>query len=644
MLLSNSLLRPWRNSVATASRRRLSRTETPASSSSTVLLQPWKHVRLGGRSASSHFTRHGSVPGVEADQLQEEETLEEEDNDAQTSRFVEVGYISSVHGLQGEVRVRSSTAFPEVRFAEPGVRWLRTRVSGSDEVRPVELTSGRCHSGPDSWILTFDGVGTVDEARQLIGSTILVEEDDRPDLEEGEFYTPDLYGMKVILKESGQEVGTVVNVVNYGSSDLLQVKLTESIGSSVVWVPFVEAIVPDVDIDKREMLITPPKGLLELNVRSDTRSKKERRLMGWKERKKVQQNFTFAKKRLAEMGQDHVLRGLASGEKDEKKLLGKQMGDLNMRLFKHALENIIENTESNNHFSSLDANFYHSAKICREIPESCYNPSSCEESKDIQQLKSDGLRVLSENNVAAILIPNVQKNESRFLSLLRDALSSYQKIAKPGEIESSPPLIILSPVQDLEPDQDILSNFDDGGFDKERVWVFEEEKLPVLNKAESDFKILMKSPWEIIVSPAGPGALFSPLSSRRIFDRLNELGVRYVQISSLGQRCTLADPLFLGFIDSQKVNVGIKIFADGDRERDIDLIFSLEYLNKLAKQEVKLPRFHAVPRMNKHIVFNGDDWISVDPTEPNSYQLHCPIHEILRSLSADDVAILKIID
>ena len=44
-----------------------------------------------------------------------------------------------------------------------------------------------------------------------------------------------------------------------------------------MWIPFVEAIVPDVDVSKREMLITPPKGLLELNMRSDERSKKERR-------------------------------------------------------------------------------------------------------------------------------------------------------------------------------------------------------------------------------------------------------------------------------------------------------------------------------------------------------------------------------
>lgn len=88
-------------------------------------------------------------------------------------------------------------------------------------------------------------------------------------------------------------MGTVVNVFNSGACDLLHVRLhssvnmadgsrkAESVESEVsdqlVWVPFVEEIVPDVDMSRREMLITPPKGLLDLNLRTDQRSKKERR-------------------------------------------------------------------------------------------------------------------------------------------------------------------------------------------------------------------------------------------------------------------------------------------------------------------------------------------------------------------------------
>lgn len=38
--------------------------------------------------------------------------------------FIEVGYISSVHGLQGEVRVNPSTGFPELRFSTVELRYI----------------------------------------------------------------------------------------------------------------------------------------------------------------------------------------------------------------------------------------------------------------------------------------------------------------------------------------------------------------------------------------------------------------------------------------------------------------------------------------------------------------------------------------
>lgn len=94
-------------------------------------------------------------------------------------------------------------------------------------------------------------------------------------------------------QETGECVGTVVNVFDNGGNDLLQVMLYTSsdvpdgtgkskpaeagVSGHLAWVPFVEAIVPDVNMNEREMRITPPKGLLELNLRLDERSKKERR-------------------------------------------------------------------------------------------------------------------------------------------------------------------------------------------------------------------------------------------------------------------------------------------------------------------------------------------------------------------------------
>lgn len=89
------------------------------------------------------------------------------------------------------------------------------------------------------------------------------------------------------FQETAEPVGTVVSIFNNGASDVLQVMLNSSEADQpeseaspsgpLVWVPFVEAIVPNVDLNKREMLITPPKGLLDLNIRTHERSKKERR-------------------------------------------------------------------------------------------------------------------------------------------------------------------------------------------------------------------------------------------------------------------------------------------------------------------------------------------------------------------------------
>lgn len=95
-------------------------------------------------------------------------------------------------------------------------------------------------------------------------------------------------------QDTGKLVGTVGQGFNFGGGDLLQVIMGSSEGTAVdpdsenqdsissrehVWIPFAEDIVPDVDMASREMWITPPKGLLELNSRSDKRSKKERHAM-----------------------------------------------------------------------------------------------------------------------------------------------------------------------------------------------------------------------------------------------------------------------------------------------------------------------------------------------------------------------------
>lgn len=79
------------------------------------------------------------------------------------------------------------------------------------------------------------------------------------------------------LQETKKEVGTIMDVHSSGASDLLRVRLNSSSeGKDVrIWIPFVKEIVPLVDNKARRVEITPPEGLLELNVPKEGLSKKD---------------------------------------------------------------------------------------------------------------------------------------------------------------------------------------------------------------------------------------------------------------------------------------------------------------------------------------------------------------------------------
>ncbi|MBD2056366.1 ribosome maturation factor RimM [Oculatella sp. FACHB-28] len=171
--------------------------------------------------------------------------------------WLEVGKIVGVQGLKGEVRVYPNSDFPE-RFEVPGLRWLLR--PEATEPEQIELLSGRYLNGKGLYVLRFEGVSDRTQAEALKNCRLLVPESDRPPLEEGEFHVSDLLGLKVFDQATQALVGTVVDVFAAGN-DLLEVELSES-GSKKL-IPFVEEIVPVVDLQQRRIEITPPAGLIE---------------------------------------------------------------------------------------------------------------------------------------------------------------------------------------------------------------------------------------------------------------------------------------------------------------------------------------------------------------------------------------------
>ena len=177
--------------------------------------------------------------------------------------WLSIGTIVGAQGLKGEVRVKPESEFPE-RFMEPGTRWILPPgiKLPQGEPQPVELLTGRANGKGTVYILKLEGTRTRMAAEGLQGSTLYVPADSRPPLEEGEFHYLDLVGLTVIDQPTQTPVGTVLDLKTQ-AQDLLQVKLTE--GDRTVLIPFVDAIVPVVDLDQGRVEITPPPGLLDLS-------------------------------------------------------------------------------------------------------------------------------------------------------------------------------------------------------------------------------------------------------------------------------------------------------------------------------------------------------------------------------------------
>jgi 16S rRNA processing protein RimM len=178
------------------------------------------------------------------------------------SEWIEIGRIVGPQGLKGEVRVYPNSDFPE-RFLEPGPRWLRYPNRPSPEI--VTLVRGRLIEGKGLYVVKLEGIDDRDRAETLRQCVLLVAASDRPALEPGEFYVADLVGLRVQLQGTGEEIGVVTDIYEAGN-DLLEVTLggTETAAKpKTVLVPFVEAIVPVVDLAQGYVQIDPPPGLLD---------------------------------------------------------------------------------------------------------------------------------------------------------------------------------------------------------------------------------------------------------------------------------------------------------------------------------------------------------------------------------------------
>jgi 16S rRNA processing protein RimM len=168
------------------------------------------------------------------------------------SERVCVGKIGAAHGVRGEVRVFVYTEDP---LAIRGYGALEDE-SGA---RKFEVVSARAGNG--HLVVRFKGVDDRNLAETLTHTRLFVPRSRLPEQEDdGTFYQADLIGLRVETK-TGETLGEVIAVPNYGASDLLEIRPAKK-GESLL-IPFIDEFVPEVDVAGGRIVVDPPAGLFE---------------------------------------------------------------------------------------------------------------------------------------------------------------------------------------------------------------------------------------------------------------------------------------------------------------------------------------------------------------------------------------------
>ena len=166
-----------------------------------------------------------------------------------------VGRLVKAHGLKGAMKLELYTDDPDGRFVPGATFTLQVPESSPWHGRLLTVREFKwMNSHP---VAFFEGVDDRTSAEELVRAILWVDEDAQSS-EDDAWFDHQLVGLDVV--RDGERVGRVVRVEHLPAQDLLIVKVRDD---DEVLVPFVRAIVPEVDVAAGRVVVTPPVGLFE---------------------------------------------------------------------------------------------------------------------------------------------------------------------------------------------------------------------------------------------------------------------------------------------------------------------------------------------------------------------------------------------
>ena len=167
-------------------------------------------------------------------------------------QLLQVGVISSTHGVRGEVKV-----FPTTDDVKRFKKLKKVILDTGKEQLPLEIEGVKFFK--QFVILKFRGIDNINDIEMYKGRDLWVPREEAQELEEDEYYIGDLIGMEVVL-EDNSHFGTLKDVMETaGANDVYVVELPDH---QEVLLPAIRECILDVDLEENVMTIHLMKGLL----------------------------------------------------------------------------------------------------------------------------------------------------------------------------------------------------------------------------------------------------------------------------------------------------------------------------------------------------------------------------------------------
>ena len=167
--------------------------------------------------------------------------------------LLQVGIITSTHGVRGEVKVYPTTDDPR-RFR----RLKEVVLDTGKEKMNLEIEGVKFFK--QFVILKFKGLDNINDIEKYRQKSLYVTRKNAVRLQRDEYFIADLNGVKV-QEEDGKELGTVKDVIETGANDVYEVEMAD--GKSLL-LPAIKQCILNVDVENGTMQVHVLEGLLDL--------------------------------------------------------------------------------------------------------------------------------------------------------------------------------------------------------------------------------------------------------------------------------------------------------------------------------------------------------------------------------------------